>query len=62
PFPFPFSFPFPFPFPFPLSFPFPFSLKLNVAFEAYEATFPKKEKKQQEGQLVDDCTKNPTEQ
>lgn len=32
------------------------------AFEAYEATFPKKEKKQQEGQLVDDCTKNPTGQ
>ncbi|MDO4211868.1 MAG: GNAT family N-acetyltransferase [Bacteroidales bacterium] len=31
------------------------------AFEAYEATFPKKEKKQQDGQLVDDCTKNPNE-
>ena len=30
-------------------------------FEAYEATFPPKEKKQQEGQLVDDCTKNPNE-
>ena len=32
------------------------------AFEAYEATFPKKEKKQQAGQLVDDCTKNPNDQ
>ena len=32
------------------------------AFDAYEETFPKKEKKQQEGQLVDDCTKNPNEQ
>lgn len=32
------------------------------AFEAYEATFPKKEKKQQEGQLVNDCTINPNEQ
>ncbi len=32
------------------------------AFEAYEATFPKKEKKQCEGQLVDDCTINPNEQ
>ena len=31
------------------------------AFETYEATFPAKEKKQQEGQLVDDCTKNPNE-
>lgn len=31
------------------------------AFEAYEATFPKKEKKQQDGQLVDDCMKNPNE-
>ena len=31
------------------------------AFEAYEATFPQKEKKQHEGQLVDDCTKNPNE-
>lgn len=31
------------------------------AFEAYEATFPKKEKKAQEGQLVDDCTINPNE-
>ena len=31
-------------------------------FEAYEATFPQKEKKQQEGQLVDDCTKNPNDQ
>ena len=31
------------------------------AFEAYEATFPPKEKKLQEGQLVDDCTKNPNE-
>ena len=31
------------------------------AFEAYEATFPEKEKKQHEGQLVDDCTKNPNE-
>lgn len=31
------------------------------AFEAYEATFPPKEKKRQEGQLVDDCTKNPNE-
>lgn len=32
------------------------------AFDAYEETFPKKEKKQQEGQLVDDCKKNPNEQ
>ena len=32
------------------------------AFEAYEATFPQKEKKQHEGQLVDDCTINPNEQ
>ena len=32
------------------------------AFEAYEATFPKKEKKQHEGQLVDDCTINPNGQ
>ena len=32
------------------------------AFDAYEETFPKKEKQQQEGQLVDDCTKNPNEQ
>ena len=31
------------------------------AFEAYEATFPPKEKKRREGQLVDDCTKNPNE-
>lgn len=31
------------------------------AFDAYEATFPKKEKKQHEGQLVDDCTINPNE-
>lgn len=31
------------------------------AFEAYEATFPTKEKKHQKGQLVDDCTKNPNE-
>lgn len=31
------------------------------AFEAYESTFPPKEKKQQDGQLVDDCTKNPNE-
>ena len=31
------------------------------AFEAYEATFPPKEKKQQDGQLVDDCIKNPNE-
>ena len=30
------------------------------ALEAYEATFPPKEKKRQEGQLVDDSTKNPT--
>ena len=29
------------------------------AFDAYEATFPKKEKKHHEGQLVDDCTINP---
>lgn len=29
------------------------------AFEAYEATFPPKEKKVLEGQIVDDCTKNP---
>lgn len=28
-------------------------------FEAFEATFPPKEKKKQEGQLVDDCTINP---
>lgn len=32
------------------------------AFETYEATFPKKEKKALEGQLVDDCTINPNEQ
>ena len=32
------------------------------AFEAYEATFPPKEKKHQEGQLVDDCTINPNVQ
>ena len=32
------------------------------AFEAYEATFPPKEKKQHEGQLVDDCTINANEQ
>ena len=32
------------------------------AFDAYEATFPKKEKKLHEGQLVDDCTKNPNNQ
>lgn len=31
------------------------------AFDAYEATFPPKEKKLHEGQLVDDCTKNPNE-
>lgn len=31
------------------------------AFEAYEATFPPKEKKVIDGQLVDDCTKNPNE-
>ena len=31
------------------------------AFESYEATFPKKEKKHQDGQLVDDCTKNPND-
>ena len=31
------------------------------AFEAYEATFPAKEKKVLEGQIVDDCTKNPNE-
>ena len=31
------------------------------AFEAFEATFPPKEKAKQEGQLVDDCTKNPNE-
>lgn len=31
------------------------------AFEAYEATFPTKEKKQQVGQLVDDCTINPND-
>ena len=31
------------------------------AFEAFEATFPKKEKKKKEGQIVDDCTKNPNE-
>ena len=31
------------------------------AFEAFEATFPKKEKKKQEGQIVDDCTQNPNE-
>ncbi|MDO4819802.1 MAG: hypothetical protein Q3994_05450, partial [Prevotella sp.] len=29
------------------------------AFDAYEATFPPKEKQHQEGQLVDDCKKNP---
>jgi len=32
------------------------------AFEKFEATFPHKEKKVQDGQLVDDCTKNPNEQ
>lgn len=32
------------------------------AFKAFEATFPPKEKKRQEGQLVDDCTKNPNKQ
>ena len=32
------------------------------AFEVYEATFPPKEKKLHEGQLVDDCTKNPNDQ
>lgn len=32
------------------------------AFEEFEATFPHKEKKVQNGQLVDDCTKNPNEQ
>ena len=32
------------------------------AFETYEATFPQKEKKRFEGQLVDDCTNNPNEQ
>lgn len=31
------------------------------AFEAYEATFPPKEKQVHEGQLVDDCTQNPNE-
>lgn len=31
------------------------------AFEAYEATFPTKEKKHQIGQLVDDCTINPNQ-
>lgn len=31
------------------------------AFDAYEATFPAKEKKVLEGQLVDDCTQNPNE-
>ncbi|MDO5321801.1 MAG: hypothetical protein Q4F39_05395 [Bacteroidia bacterium] len=31
------------------------------AFEAYEATFPAKEKNVLEGQIVDDCTKNPNE-
>ena len=30
------------------------------AFDEYEATFPPKEKKRQEGQLVDDCLINPT--
>lgn len=29
------------------------------AFNEFDATFPPKEKKQQEGQLVDDCTMNP---
>lgn len=32
------------------------------AFEAYETTFPQKEKKKHEGQLVDDCTNNPNDQ
>ena len=31
------------------------------AFEAFEATFPAKEKKVQEGQIVSDCTQNPNE-
>ncbi|MCQ2220164.1 MAG: N-acetyltransferase [Prevotella sp.] len=31
------------------------------AFEAYEATFPPKEKIHHEGQLVDDCTNNPND-
>lgn len=31
------------------------------AFEEYEATFPKKVKIVQDGQIVDDCTKNPTD-
>jgi len=30
-------------------------------FEEFEATFPPKEKKVQEGQIVDDCMKNPNE-
>lgn len=30
-------------------------------FEKFEATFPKKEKKKHEGQLMDDCTKNPND-
>jgi len=29
------------------------------AFEEFEATFPEKEKKTQEGQIVGDCTQNP---
>ncbi len=32
------------------------------AFEAYETTFPQKEKKKHEGQLVDDCTKKTNDQ
>lgn len=32
------------------------------AFAAFEATFPKKVKSRHEGQIVDDCTKNPNEQ
>lgn len=32
------------------------------AFEQYEATFPPKEKKVQDGQLFDDCMQNPNEQ
>lgn len=31
------------------------------SFEAFEATFPKMEKCVQDGQLVDDCTKNPND-
>lgn len=33
----------------------------KAAFDAYEATFPKKEKERHEGQLVDDCTTNPND-